>query len=139
MVRGFDYYTKTVFEVLAGDLGAQNALCGGGRYDGLVEECGGNPTPGIGFAAGMERLLMVLEGRGLVAGGKATPQLYIAPLGEKAQLEAFPLVIKLREAGWAVETDYQGRSLKAQLKTADKMGAAWSAFLVRMSWPKGKF
>lgn len=123
LVRGFDYYTKTVFEVVAGDLGAQNALCGGGRYDGLVEECGGPPTPGIGFAAGMERLLMVLESRNLLPSDLRKPDLYLAPLGDKAQTVAFKLAINLREAGWVVDLDYQGRSLKAQLKTADKIGA----------------
>ncbi len=123
LVRGFDYYTKTVFEVLAGDLGAQNALCGGGRYDNLVEECGGPPTPGIGFAAGIERLLMVLEARNISTLNRTTPQLYIAPLGETAQLAVFPWVIQLREAGWRVESDLLGRSLKAQLKAADKIGA----------------
>lgn len=123
LVRGFDYYTKTVFEVLAGDLGAQNALCGGGRYDGLVEMCGGKPTPGIGFAAGMERLLMVLEARNLLPQVDERPHLYLAPLGEEAQRIIFPLCIQLRESGWIVETDLQGRSLKAQMKAADKMGA----------------
>jgi histidyl-tRNA synthetase len=123
LVRGFDYYTKTVFEVLAGDLGAQNALCGGGRYDGLVEECGGRPTPGIGFAAGMERLLMVLNSRNLLPQFDSKLHIYLAPLGENAQLKVFPLVIQLREAGFAVETDFQNRSLKSQLKLADKLGA----------------
>jgi histidyl-tRNA synthetase len=123
LVRGFDYYTKTVFEVLAGDLGAQNALCGGGRYDGLVEECGGHPTPGIGFAAGMERLLMVLNSRGLLPDLTHQPHIFLAPLGEKAQLAIFPLIIKLREAGWLVETDFQNRSLKSQLKLANKIRA----------------
>jgi histidyl-tRNA synthetase len=123
LVRGFDYYTKTVFEILAGDLGSQNALCGGGRYDGLVAECGGPPTPGIGFAAGMERLLMVLEARQLLPVQPNCPQLYLAPLGEAAQLKVFALCIKLREAGWVVESDWQGRSLKAQMKLADKLGA----------------
>jgi histidyl-tRNA synthetase len=122
LVRGFDYYTKTVFEVLAGDLGAQNALCGGGRYDNLVTECGGDPTPGIGFAAGMERLFMVLESRNLLPKVAVEPQLYIAPLGEAARLVVFPMVIQLREAGFRVESDLQGRSLKSQLKVADKMG-----------------
>lgn len=122
LVRGFDYYTKTVFEVLAGDLGAQNALCGGGRYDNLVAECGGSPTPGIGFAAGMERLQMVLEARQCLPKVAVTPQLYIAPLGDAAQLAVFPIVIQLREAGFRVESDLQGRSLKSQLKVADKMG-----------------
>jgi len=124
LVRGFDYYTKTVFEVLAGDLGAQNALCGGGRYDGLVEECGGSSTPGIGFAAGMERLLMVLNSRGLLPELSQKPHIYLAPLGEEAQLKAFVLSIKLREAGWIVESDFQSRSLKSQLKLANKLGAA---------------
>lgn len=122
LVRGFDYYTKTVFEVLAGDLGAQNALCGGGRYDNLVTECGGAPTPGIGFAAGMERLFMVLEARQCLPKVAVAPQLYIAPLGDAAQLAVFPMVIQLREAGFRVESDLQGRSLKSQLKVADKMG-----------------
>jgi len=123
LVRGFDYYTKTVFEVLAGDLGAQNALCGGGRYDGLVEMCGGKPTPGIGFAAGMERLMMVLEARQLMPEIDERPHLYLAPLGEEAQKIIFPLCIRLRESGWIVETDLQGKSLKAQMKAADKLGA----------------
>jgi histidyl-tRNA synthetase len=121
LVRGFDYYTKTVFEVVAGDLGSQNALCGGGRYDGLVEECGGPPTPGIGFAAGLERLLMVLEARALLPVLNCRPHLYLAPLGENARLKIFALCIRLREAGWIVETDLQGRSLKAQMKSADKL------------------
>lgn len=123
LVRGFDYYTKTVFEVLAGDLGAQNALCGGGRYDGLVEECGGKPTPAIGFAAGMERLLMVLEARQLLPDVTDRPHLYLAPLDEAAQQIVFPLCIQLRENGWRVATDLQGRSLKAQLKAADRLNA----------------
>ncbi len=123
LVRGFDYYTKTVFEVLAGDLGAQNALCGGGRYDGLVEECGGSPTPGIGFAAGMERLLMVLNSRNLLPKVTSKPHIYLAPLGEAAQMKIFPLVIGLRETGWVVETDFQSRSLKSQMKLANKLGA----------------
>jgi histidyl-tRNA synthetase len=122
LVRGFDYYTKTVFEILAGDLGSQNALCGGGRYDGLVLECGGPPTPGIGFAAGMERLLMVLEARRLMPQTAGRPHLYLAPLGAAAQKEVFALCIRLREAGWVVESDWQRRSLKAQLKLADKLG-----------------
>lgn len=121
LVRGFDYYTKTVFEVVAGDLGSQNALCGGGRYDGLVEECGGPPTPGIGFAAGMERLLMVLEARNLLPDLSPRPHLYLAPLGENARMKIFALCIRLREAGWIVEADLQGRSLKAQMKSADKL------------------
>ncbi len=123
LVRGFDYYTKTVFEVVAGDLGAQNALCGGGRYDGLVEECGGPSTPGIGFAAGMERLMMVLKSRNLLPEVKSNPHIYLAPLGNEAQQVLFPMMIQLREAGWVVETDFLGRSLKAQMKSADKLGA----------------
>ncbi len=123
LVRGFDYYTKTVFEVLAGDLGSQNALCGGGRYDGLVEECGGKPTSGIGFAAGMERLIMVLEARNLLPKTELKLDLYLAVLGQQAALAVFPKIIALREAGWLVETDLLNRSLKAQMKAADKTGA----------------
>ncbi len=138
LVRGFDYYTKTVFEILAGDLGAQNALCGGGRYDGLVEMCGGKPTPGIGFAAGMERLMMVLEARQLLPEIDDRPHLYLAPLGEEAQQIIFPLCIRLRESGWIVETDLQGKSLKAQMKVADKLGARLTGVIGEDEYRAGK-
>jgi len=138
LVRGFDYYTKTVFEILAGDLGAQNALCGGGRYDGLVEMCGGKPTPGIGFAAGMERLMMVLEARQLLPEIDDRPHLYLAPLGEEAQQIIFPLCIRLRGSGWIVETDLQGKSLKAQMKVADKLGARLTGVIGEDEYRAGK-
>jgi histidyl-tRNA synthetase len=119
MVRGLDYYTKTSFEVIAGGLGAQNAVAGGGRYDRLVEELGGPDIPGIGFAIGMERLLLTLQ--------KTHPSvdlaLFIAALGEEPRNEAFNLSYKLNRVGMRTMIDYEGRSLKAQMRRADKFGA----------------
>jgi histidyl-tRNA synthetase len=119
MVRGLDYYTKTAFEVVAEGLGAQNAVAAGGRYDQLVEELGGPDIPGIGFAIGMERLLLILprEHR------PADLALFIAALGEEAQKEAFSLSCRLNRSGVRTMIDYEGRSLKAQMRRADKFGA----------------
>ena len=129
IVRGLDYYTKTVFEFVSNQIGAQGTVCGGGRYDGLVEEVGGPATCGLGYAIGLERLLAVME-----AGGCEFPQerpcdLYIAPMGEAASIEALRLVTQLRQEGFVAETDTVGRSLKAQLKYADKIGAAYTLVL----------
>jgi histidyl-tRNA synthetase len=123
MARGLDYYTKTVFEVRHGGLGAQSALCGGGRYDTLVEELGGPPTPACGVSAGVERLISVLTDTGSLSGGEPAPAVYIVSLGGEAELVAAALAAELRGTT-SVEMDYQGRSLKAQLKEADKLGAA---------------
>ncbi|MGI6037166.1 MAG: histidine--tRNA ligase [Limnochordia bacterium] len=122
LVRGFDYYTKTVFEVISSDIGAQAAIAGGGRYDGLVEECGGKPTPAVGFAAGLERILLALE-----AAGKKLPTLdqvdvFVAFLGSGTGPVALEIAQGLRKQGRRVEVEVQGRSLKAQLKRADRLG-----------------
>jgi histidyl-tRNA synthetase len=122
LVRGLDYYTKTVFEVESLDLGAQSALAGGGRYDGLVEECGGSPTPGVGFAAGMERMLLVLEEQGIKPPKKQDADVFVVSLGSTVRLKALAIVQKLRQAGLKVETDYLGRSMKSQIKQADRLG-----------------
>lgn len=119
MVRGLDYYTKTAFEVVAGGLGAQNAVAAGGRYDHLVAALGGPDIPGIGFAIGIERLLLVLPDESLPPG----PSLFIAALGEGPQREAFSLSYKLNQVGARTMIDYEGRSLKAQMRRADKFGA----------------
>jgi histidyl-tRNA synthetase len=119
MVRGLDYYTKTAFEVVAEGLGAQNAVAAGGRYDYLVEELGGPHIPGIGFAIGMERLLLVLPEKYLISG----PSLFIAALGTAPQKEALSLSYKLNRVGVNSMFDYEGRSLKAQMRRADKFGA----------------
>lgn len=124
LVRGLDYYSRTVFEVQSQDLGAQSSLCGGGRYDGLVEECGGAPTPGVGFASGVERVMEALarqENKTPVYGGV---QVFVISLGSETRMPAFKLVHELRQAGLSVETDYLQRSLKAQMKAADRLGAS---------------
>ncbi len=120
MVRGLDYYTRTVFEVKGGAcMGAQNAVAAGGRYDLLVSEFGGPETPAIGFAAGMERLAGLLQGEAVTPG----PALFIASLGKEAAVEALKLASRLREGGTRVELGWGGFSLKSQLRRADKIGA----------------
>jgi len=121
MVRGLDYYTKTAFEVVAGGLGAQNAVAAGGRYDNLVAALGGPDIPGIGFAIGIERLLLISPGEPSPPG----PLLFIAALGKGPQREAFRLSYKLNQAGVRTMIDYAGRSLKAQMRRADKFGARY--------------
>ena len=118
MVRGLDYYTRTAFEVVAGDLGAQNAVCGGGRYDGLAEEIGGPPVPAIGFAIGVERLVMLLPAE---KNYLRYPDVFLAALGEEAQRKGFALAQELRDAGVWVELDYEGKSLKSQMRKADRL------------------
>jgi len=124
LVRGLDYYTKTAFEIQYAPLGAQSAICGGGRYDGLVEECGGPPTPGIGFAIGLERVLLALEKQGLMFDTVSRLDVFVAPLGQ-AVPQAFAVVSRLRQAGFSCEIDLLNRSLKAQLKQANKLAARY--------------
>lgn len=120
LVRGLDYYTKTAFEITSAALGSQDALAGGGRYDLLVEELGGKPTPGVGFAAGIERLIMVLQKRGENIGAETGPTLFIATLDETTRAWAFIQANQLRSKGIAVEVDYLTRSLKAQMREANR-------------------
>jgi len=129
IVRGLDYYTKTVFEITSDSLGAQSTVCGGGRYDGLVEELGGIPLPGIGFGLGIERLLMCMDGAGVAVPQEDKPLLFVAYIGEKAQKEANRIVSDLRSEGISAQMDIVGRSLKAQMKYADKTGALYSVVL----------
>jgi len=117
MVRGLDYYTRTAFEVSAGELGAQNAVCGGGRYDGLAQDIGGPRVPGIGFAIGVERLILLLPEKAETT----RRQVFLAALGEAPRKKAFRLAQELRQADIRVELDYEGRSLKSQMRKADKM------------------
>jgi histidyl-tRNA synthetase len=126
IVRGLDYYTKTVFEFVSKNIGAQGTVCGGGRYDGLIEECGGTKTPGIGFAIGIERLLLVMESQGIEIPEAEAIDVYIATIGENAQKYAQKLVYKIRQEGFSAETDLMNRSVKAQMKYADKLGAIYS-------------
>ncbi len=129
IVRGLDYYTKTVFEIKSEHLGAQSTICGGGRYDGLVEQLGGKPTPGIGFAAGLERLLMCIEAEQAFLPQPQRPQLFVAYLGESANQFASKLVCQLRGEGISCQRDYMGRSLKAQMKYADKLSVEFTMVL----------
>lgn len=125
IVRGLDYYNRTVFEFVSGDLGAQSTVCGGGRYDGMTEQLGGDDFPGIGFAMGIERFMLMLESQGIELQSSKVPDLYIAPMGDAAKLEAAKLITRLRAEGAGVATDLMGKSLKAQMKYAGKIGARY--------------
>lgn len=129
IVRGLDYYTKTAFEIVSRDIGSQGTVCGGGRYDGLIEECGGPGTPGIGFGLGLERLLLVVENQGLEIPLPVYMDIFIANMGKEAAEEALKLVNKLRKEGIKAEKDYMGRSLKAQMKYANKINAKYVVVL----------
>jgi histidyl-tRNA synthetase len=129
IVRGLDYYTKTVFEIKAAGLGSQDTICGGGRYDGLIEELGGRPTPGIGFGSGIERIALAMQQIGLPAPQDPAPGVMVAYLGETAKLAALRLVEELRAADVGALLAFGDRSLKAQLKSADKAGVAYAVIL----------
>lgn len=138
LVRGLDYYTQTAFEIVAQGIGAQSSIGGGGRYDGLIEQCGGPPTPGIGFALGSERILITLEQQGVSIPNLAQTHIFIAGLGERAQMESAVLAQGLRKKGFTVERDYLGRSLKSQLKAADRFKALYTLILGDEELNKGK-
>jgi len=120
LVRGLDYYTKTVFEVWAQGIGAQNAVCGGGRYDGLAEALGGEHTPGIGFGSGMERLILAMKEQGIQVPGLPSPQVALVYHGQNAKMRALQLLTTLREAGIRATISFGDRSLKAQLRNASR-------------------
>jgi histidyl-tRNA synthetase len=134
LVRGLDYYSRTVFEVVNTELGAQNAICGGGRYDGLVEECGGPAVPGVGFASGMERLFTTLEQRNKLPIFSRAPQIYIISLSDQFALIAFELTASLRRNGFKVELGFSSKSLKTQLKSANKSGAQLALIIGEDEW-----
>jgi histidyl-tRNA synthetase len=123
LVRGLDYYTRTTFEFVDEAIGAQSSIAGGGRYDGLIEEIGGPPTPGIGFGAGIERLLLSLEAAGLET-EQPTIDVFFAVEREEAREQALAIVAELRRRGLSVDLDYAARSLKGQLTQAQRLGAA---------------
>lgn len=129
VVRGLDYYTETVFEVHSPLLGAQSALCGGGRYDNLIKEIGGPATPSVGVGIGIERTLIVLEQLGIDASAQQEPKVFMIAAGESAFEEALALCRELRSAGLTVLIDYEGKSLKSQIRQADKSGAAVALIL----------
>ncbi|MBC7332058.1 MAG: histidine--tRNA ligase [Synergistetes bacterium] len=123
LVRGLDYYTRTTFEIISNRLGAQNALCGGGRYDLLAFEIGGLAVPGVGFAAGLERIVMVLEEEGLLKDTEKGLDLFLVSMGEEAKRQAFKLLYLLRREGISADMDYTGRNVKAQMKLANQRKA----------------
>ena len=125
IVRGLDYYTRTVFEFVSTDIGAQGTVCGGGRYNNLVEEVGGKPTPAVGFGLGLERLLLVLENTNGLKAEEERVDYYLAPLGDSAKALCRKLAYTLRRKGVSAETDLMDRSVKAQMKYADKIGAKY--------------
>ena len=127
LVRGFDYYTMTVFEFTSDALGAQSAVGGGGRYDGLVEGLGGPPTPGIGFGAGIERIVLALQAQGADEGPAI--DCYLAVLDESLRLEMLPVLERLRAAGLRCESDLRGRSLKTMMKHAATLGARYAVIV----------
>ena len=129
IVRGLDYYTKTVFEFVTTSIGAQGTVCGGGRYDGLVEQLGGNPTPALGFAMGLERLILTMESQKCDFISAKKCDLYIAAMGENALKKTISLTNTLRDEGYCVEYDVMDRGLKAQMKYADKIDAAFTMVL----------
>ncbi len=138
IVRGLDYYTKTVFEFVSTEIGAQGTVCGGGRYDGLVEEMGGAHTPSLGFAMGLERLLMLLDAQGIELPESRKCEVYIASLGETAGLKAAEIVTDLRSGGISAQFDVVGRSVKAQMKYAGKIESQYSMVLGESEIENGK-
>lgn len=129
IVRGLDYYTKTVFEFVSNSIGAQGTVCGGGRYDGLVEELGGQHAPSLGFAMGIERLMLLMEAQGCEFPEAEKPDLFIVALGEKATLKAVEIAKDMREEGFSALLDLNQRSVRAQMKYADKLGAKFNVVI----------
>ena len=129
IVRGLDYYTKTVFEFVSNSIGAQGTVCGGGRYDGLVEELGGQHTPSLGFAMGIERLMLLMEAQGCEFPEAEKPDLFIVALGEKATFKAVEIAKDMREEGFSALLDLNQRSVRAQMKYADKLGAKFNVVI----------
>ena len=138
IVRRLDYYTKTVFEFVTDFIGAQGTVCGGGRYDGLIEELGGKHLPSLGFAMGIERLLMLMDKQGIEIPQPSTCDLYVAVMGESASLKSFEIIKAVRSCGLIAETDIVGRGLRAQMKYADKIGAKFSMVLGDNEIEQGK-
>lgn len=129
LVRGLDYYTHTAFEIVAPDIGAQSSVGGGGRYNGLVEICGGPPVPGIGFALGMERIILAMERQGLSFGKAESAEVFIVTANQAASEEAVRLLTEIRLSGISADKDYMDRSLKAQMKYAGKTGVIYTVII----------
>jgi histidyl-tRNA synthetase len=126
IVRGLDYYTKTSFEFISEEIGAKSTVCGGGRYDGLIEQLGGPSTPAVGFGMGIERLLLTIENNNIELPKPRGLDIFIVAIGDKAHKEAFKLLYKLRNNGISADKDYLGRSIKAQFKYSNKVDATYT-------------
>ncbi len=129
LVRGLDYYTRTTFEIVSGSVGSQSALCGGGRYDLLIEQLGGTPTPGVGFAAGMERILLACENENTMKIPEDKLDLYIVRIDKELTSEVFEITVNSRRAGISADFDYLDRSVKAQMREANKLNARYVLFI----------
>ncbi len=129
LVRGLDYYTKTTFEIVSGSVGSQSALCGGGRYDLLVEQLGGSPTPGVGFAAGIERILLACENEGVLNLPEDKLDLYIVKINKELTSVVFEIGAAVRRSDLSVDFDYFDRSVKAQMREANKLNARYVLFI----------
>ena len=139
IVRGLDYYTGTVFEFISNEIGSQGTVCGGGRYNNLVEEIGGNSVPAVGFGMGLERLIMVMENAQIPFGVKNNFKIYLAPIGEKQYILAQKLASQLRNKNISAQTDIMGKSLKAQMKYADKLGVEYVVVIGEDEVEKNQF
>ncbi len=129
LVRGLDYYTKTVFEVWAEGIGAQRAMCGGGRYDGLIEQLGGEPTPGIGFGSGIERIIMSMQEQGIEPEKPTTPPVFLAHFGEAGRQAAIKLTFQLRENGVGALLSFGAKSMKAMMRNANRNNARFAIII----------
>jgi histidyl-tRNA synthetase len=138
IVRGLDYYTKTVFEFISNEIGSQGTVCGGGRYDKLIEECGGSSTSAVGFGAGIERLLMTIEANNGPFEFEKELDIYIGSIGKEATKKAVYIINELRKNGISAESDLLNRSIKAQMKYANKMGAKYSIIIGDNELEEGK-
>lgn len=138
IVRGLDYYTRTVFEFVSNEIGAQGTVCGGGRYDGLCQELGGSPTPALGFGMGIERLMLLMEAQNIPFPADKPCNIYIASMGDKASFKAAEIVSQLRTEGINAQFDVVGRSVKAQMKFANKLGAEYTMVLGDTEIEEGK-
>ncbi len=138
LVRGLDYYTRTTFEIVSGSVGSQSALCGGGRYDLLIEQLGGAPTPGVGFAAGMERILLACENEDTMKIPDDRLDLYIVRIDKELTSEVFEIAVNSRRSGLSVDFDYLDRSVKAQMREANKLNSRYVLFIGGEEYEKGQ-
>lgn len=138
IVRGLDYYTKTAFEFVSNNIGAQGTVCGGGRYDNLIEQLGGPSVPGVGFGLGIERLLLVMEANGITISEPQGVDLFVAVMGERAKAVGLGMTRELRNKGFSVEMDGLGRNIKGQLKYADRLNARYTAVIGDNELAEGK-